>query len=69
MVKTGDFKTSNGIVQVNAEKGGGEAAEPPEDNNVEDYIDFFGEQHMNFGEYDPEDDPFDDKSDLEGFVT
>ena len=57
MVKTGDFKTSNGIVQVNTEKGGGEAGEPLENDDVEDFVDFVGEQHMNFGEYDPGDDP------------
>ena len=69
MVKTGDFKTAKGVVQLNAGKGGGEAAKPPEDNDVEDYIDFVGEQHMNFGECDSGDDPFDDESDLESSFT
>ena len=69
MVKTGDFKTTKGVVQLNVGKGGGEAAEPPKDNDVKDYIDFVGEQHMNFGECDSGDDQFDDESDLESSFT
>ena len=48
-VKTGDFKTNKGVVQLNAGKGSGEVVKPPEDNDVESFTDFVGEQHMNVG--------------------
>ena len=57
MVKTGDFKTIKGVVQLNAGKGGNEAVEPPEDNDVERFQDFVGEQHMNIGEFELVDEP------------
>ena len=57
MVKTGDFKTTKGVVQLNAGKGGNEAVKPPKDNDVERFQDFVGEQHMNVGKFELVDEP------------
>ena len=57
MVKTGDFKTAKGVVLLNAGKGGDEAVELPEDNDVDRFGDFVGEQHMNVGKYELVDEP------------
>ena len=42
-MKTGDFKTTKGVVQLNAGKGGGGQSSPPEDSDVERFQDFVGE--------------------------
>ena len=57
MVKKGDFKTTKGVVQLSAGKGGDKAVEPPEDNDVERFQDFVGEQHMNVGGFELVDEP------------
>ena len=57
MVKTGDFETTKGVVHLNAGKGGDEAVEPPENNDVERFEDVLGEQHMNVGKFELVDEP------------
>ena len=57
MVKPGDFKTTKGVVQLNTGKGGDKSVKPPEDNDVERFEDFVGEQHMNVGKFELVDEP------------
>ena len=68
MVKTGSFKTTKGVVQLNTGKGGDEAVKPPKDNDVERFKDFVGEQHMNVGEFELVDEPDFDTNPSEFFA-
>ena len=55
MVKPGDFKkTSKGVVQGEAGKGGDESDAPSDDNDVDKFVYFVGVQELNVGKSDDE---------------